>query len=51
MVGEQPDTVVVVQANTLRIAHVPGPDITPRISDARRAAAVVAAYILEARSR
>jgi hypothetical protein len=45
------DTVVVVLANTLRIAHVPASAPKPRLSDTRLAAVVLAAYLLEARTR
>ena len=51
MIGEPSDTVVLVQANIMRIAHVPASPTKSRITDTRLAAAVVAAYILETRSR
>jgi hypothetical protein len=51
MIAEPSDTVVVVPANILRIAHVPASATKPRISDTRLAAVVLAAYLLEARTR
>jgi hypothetical protein len=51
MILEQSDTVVVVQANDMRIAHVSTPASTPHPAHLRIAAAIVAGYILQASTR
>jgi hypothetical protein len=51
MILEQFDTVIVVQTNKTRIAHVSAPSSSPRPTDVRIAAAIIANYILQASSR
>jgi hypothetical protein len=48
---EQYDTVIVVQTNKTRIAHVSTPSGSPSATDLRIAAAVIANYILQASRR
>jgi hypothetical protein len=51
MIVELSDTVVVVLTNKTRIAHVSTPSSSPRPTDLRIAAAVIANYVLQASSR